>query len=175
MATQLAVQMTSDPGPGNGPPPSKGIVLTAAGTYGARVPGGPLLRVSMGAFVGLVRLFRGRGPLNGIALLRTVGARSGKQRTAPVAAFPDGPDRWLVVGSNSGAAKHPAWFANLARHPDRAEIEVGGRTTRVTAESLVGPERAEAWGRVVKVAPNFAGYEKKTDRLIPVVRLTAAS
>lgn len=159
----------------NGGPPSKRIEVAPAGTYGARVPGGPLLRVSMGAFVGLVRLFRGGGPFRGIALLQTVGARSGKKRTAPLAAFPDGPDRWLVVGSNSGAAKHPAWFTNLARNPDRAEIEVGGRTTRVAPESLVGQERAEAWERVVTVAPNFARYEKKTDRLIPVVRLTAAS
>lgn len=167
--------MGNDPGLVNGGSPPKGITLTPAGTFGARVSGGPLLRVSMGVFVGLVRLFRGRGPFKKIALLRTVGATSGKQRTAPVAAFPDGPDRWLVVGSNSGAAKHPAWFANLARHPDRAEIELGGRTIKVTPESLVDPERAEAWQRVVKVAPNFAGYEKKTDRLIPVVRLTTAS
>lgn len=148
--------------------------VTPAGTYGARVPGGPLLRVSMGMFVALVRVSRGRGPFKDILLLKTVGARSGKPRTAPVAAIPDGPDRWLVVGSNSGAAKHPSWFANLARNSDQAEIEIGGRTVKVTAELLVGPERAAAWRQVVTVAPNFAGYEKKTDRLIPVVRLTAA-
>jgi deazaflavin-dependent oxidoreductase (nitroreductase family) len=154
-------------------PPSNGIEITPAGTYGAPSRGGPLLRGSMGAFVGMVRLFRGRGPFKGIALLTTVGARSGKKRTAPVGAVPDGPGRWLVVGSNMGAATHPAWFTNLARNPDQAEIELGGRTTKVSPESLVGPERADAWERVIKVSPGFAGYEQKTDRLIPVVRLTA--
>jgi deazaflavin-dependent oxidoreductase (nitroreductase family) len=129
----------------------------------------------VGAFVGLVRMFSGRGPLKRIALLKTVGARSGKQRTAPVAAFPDGPDQWLVVGSNSGAAKHPAWFTNLARNPDRVSIEVGGGTTKVVPEAIVGAARAEAWERILKVDPRFARYEKKTDRLIPVVRLIASS
>jgi deazaflavin-dependent oxidoreductase (nitroreductase family) len=151
------------------------IEVTPAGTHGARMPRGAMLRVSVGAFVGLQRLFPGRGPFKRFVLLKTVGASSGKQRTAPLAAFPDGPDRWLVVGSNGGAAKHPAWFINLARNPDRASMEVGGRTIKVTPESLVGPEREEAWERVIKVAPEFAGYEKKTDRQLPVLRLTAAS
>jgi deazaflavin-dependent oxidoreductase (nitroreductase family) len=73
------------------------------------------------------------------------------------------------------AAKHPAWFINLARNPDQAEIELGGRTTNVTPESLVGPERADAWQRVIKASPGFVRYEQMTDRLIPVVRLTAVS
>jgi deazaflavin-dependent oxidoreductase (nitroreductase family) len=158
-----------------GTPPWNRIEITPAGTYGARMRGGPLLRASMGAFVGMVRLFRGRGPFKGIALLTTIGATSGKKRTAPVGAFPDGSGRWLVVGSNMGAARHPAWFTNLARNPDQAEIELGGRTTKVTPESLVGPDRADAWQRVIKVSPGFASYEQKTDRLIPVVRLTAVS
>ena len=156
-------------------PPSNRIEITPAGTFGARTRGGPLLRASMGMFVGMMRLFRGRGPFKGIALLTTVGATSGKKRTAPVGAFPDGAGRWLVVGSNLGAARHPAWFINLARNPDQAEIELGGRTTKVTPASLVGPERADAWQRVIKASPGFARYEQMTDRLIPVVRLTSAS
>jgi len=154
-------------------PPSNRIEITPAGTYGPRLRGGPLMRAASGMFIGLLRLLRGRGPFKGIALLTTVGATSGKKRTAPVGAVPDGPGRWLVVGSNLGAAKHPAWFINLARNPDQAEIELGGRTTQVTAESLVGPERADAWQRVIKTSPGFARYESMTDRLIPVVRLTA--
>jgi deazaflavin-dependent oxidoreductase (nitroreductase family) len=133
------------------------------------------MRAASGMFIGMVRLMRGHGPFKGIALLTTVGATSAKKRTAPVGALPDGPGRWLVVGSNMAAAKHPAWFTNLARNPDQAEIELGGRTTKVTPESLVGAERAEAWDRVVKASPGFAAYEQKTDRLIPVVRLTAVS
>ena len=159
----------------SGNPPSKRIEITPAGTYGARRRGGPLMRAASGMFIRMLRLFRGRGPFKGIALLTTVGATSGRKRTAPVGAVPDGAGRWLVVGSNMGAAKHPAWFTNLARHPDQAEIELGGRMTRVTPESLVGPERADAWQRVVETSPGFARYEQMTDRLIPVVRLTAVS
>jgi deazaflavin-dependent oxidoreductase (nitroreductase family) len=153
--------------------PSNHIEITPAGTYGARLRGGPLIRAASGMFIGMVRLLRGGGPFKGIALLTTVGATSGKKRTAPVGAVPDGPGRWLVVGSNMGAAKHPAWFTNLARNPDQAEIELGGRTTKVTPESLVGPERADAWQRVIKASPGFAKYEQMTDRQIPVVRLTS--
>jgi len=156
-------------------PPSNHIEITPAGTYGAPMRGGPLMRAASGMFIGMVRLLRGRGPFKGIALLTTVGATSGKKRTAPVGAFPDGPGRWLVVGSNLGGVRHPAWFFNLARHPDHAQIELAGRTTKVTPESLVGPERAEAWQRVITASPGFAAYEQKTDRLIPVVRLTAVS
>ena len=156
-------------------PPSNRIEITPAGTYGARIRGGPLMRAASGMFIGMVRLLRGGGPFKGIALLTTVGATSGKKRTAAVGAIPDGPGRWLVVGSNMGAAKHPAWFTNLARNPDQAEIELSGRTTKVTPESLVGTDRADAWERVVKASPGFAKYEQMTDRLIPVVRLTAVS
>jgi deazaflavin-dependent oxidoreductase (nitroreductase family) len=156
-------------------PPANRIEITPAGTYGARLRGGALMRAASGMFIGMVRLLHGRGPFKGIALLTTVGATSNKKRTAPVGAFPEGPGRWLVVGSNLGAAKHPAWFINLARNPDQAEIELGGRTTKVTPESLVGPERADAWQRVIKASPGFARYEQMTDRLIPVVRLISAS
>jgi deazaflavin-dependent oxidoreductase (nitroreductase family) len=155
--------------------PTNRIEITPAGTYGATMRGGPLMRAASGMFIGMVRLLRGGGPFKGIALLTTVGATSGKKRTAPVGAIPDGPSRWLVVGSNLGAAKHPAWFINLARNPDQAEIELGGRTTKVTPVSLVGPERADAWQRIIKASPGFARYEQMTDRLIPVVRLSAVS
>ena len=120
-------------------PSSNPIEITPAGTYGARVRGGPLMRAASGMFIGMVRVLQGRGPFKGIALLTTVGATSGKKRTAPVGAVPDGPGRWLVVGSNMGAAKHPAWFTNLARNPDQAEIELGGRTTKVTPSCSSGP------------------------------------
>lgn len=151
-----------------------GIELTPAGIRGTRMPSGPALRVFAAALVALQRLFRGRGAFRRMLVLKTVGAKSGRLRTVALDAFPDGPDRWLVVGSAGGSAKHPAWFINLARNPDRASIEVGGRTINVTAESLAGPERAEAWKRIVGGSPKFVGYEGMTDRQIPIVRLTAA-
>jgi hypothetical protein len=60
----------------------------------------------------------------------------------------------------------------MASHPDEIWVQVGSRRTRVNAESLKGAERAKAWRRIVSEFSNYGGYEKKTDREIPVVRLT---
>jgi deazaflavin-dependent oxidoreductase (nitroreductase family) len=105
--------------------------------------------------------------------LTTVGAKSGERRTAVVMPFPEGDDAWLVVASKGGAASHPAWFYNLAAHPDQVEIEFEGRKTAVTPQTLSGEERATAWQRIITERPGFAEYETKTDRQIPVIRLTA--
>jgi len=74
---------------------------------------------------------------NGLAL-RTVGARSGAERTSPVGWFP-GPDgSWLIVATAAGAARNPAWYHKIAAHPDKVQIEVDGRRIRVTAGQLHG-------------------------------------
>ncbi|MGH7642676.1 MAG: nitroreductase/quinone reductase family protein [Candidatus Dormibacteria bacterium] len=106
-------------------------------------------------------------------LLTTVGARSGLQRTAPLGGFPDGPDAWLVVASAGGGAQHPGWFINMAKNPDQIWIEVGSRKLHVQGESLHGNDRLEALRRIAAIAPRYAGYQKKTDREIPIVRLSA--
>jgi deazaflavin-dependent oxidoreductase (nitroreductase family) len=105
--------------------------------------------------------------------LSTVGAKSGQRRTAVVMPFPEGDDGWLIVASKGGAASHPAWFYNLAAHPDQVEVEFEGRKTAVTPQTLTGDERAAAWQRITTERPSFASYETKTDRQIPVIRLTA--
>jgi deazaflavin-dependent oxidoreductase (nitroreductase family) len=66
-------------------------------------------------------------------LLTTVGARTGLRRTVILGGFPDGEDAWLVVASNGGAATHPAWFLNMARHPEQVASppQRGGATRRV--------------------------------------------
>jgi deazaflavin-dependent oxidoreductase (nitroreductase family) len=105
-------------------------------------------------------------------VLTTVGRKTGVERSTPVGWFP-GPDgSWLIVASAAGAAKNPAWYYNLAAHPDRVRIETAGRTTAVTAEELHGQERDEAWRQITAAAPRFAQYQVKTDREIPVIRLT---
>jgi deazaflavin-dependent oxidoreductase (nitroreductase family) len=109
-----------------------------------------------------------------VILLTTVGARTGKERTHVLGGFPDGDDAWLVVASNGGAAAHPAWFFNLARNPDQVWAQVGNRKFRARVQSLQGAERDDAYARVVSVAGNYASYLKKTDREIPVVRITPA-
>ncbi len=108
-------------------------------------------------------------------LLTTVGARSGKTRTSPLGGFPDGPDAWLVVASAGGGAQHPGWFFNLARNPDQVWLEVGKRRLRVRGELLRGERREQALARIAAISPRYAGYQSKTDREIPIVRLTPAA
>ncbi len=107
-----------------------------------------------------------------VVLLSTRGAKTGRPRTTPVGGFPDGESSWLVVASLGGAARHPAWFLNMARHPDDIWLEVGRERFKVRAESLEGEERAEALDRIATISPRYGGYQLKTDREIPIVRLT---
>ena len=86
----------------------------------------------------------------------------------------NGDDAWLVVASKGGAPTHPAWFVNLAKNPDKVWIEIGSRKLAVRAESLQGKAREEALARVAAVSPRYGEYQVKTDREIPVLRLTPA-
>jgi deazaflavin-dependent oxidoreductase (nitroreductase family) len=135
------------------------------------MPGGRVIRGGMRMVAGLYRLTGGRSGRTAL-LLTTVGARSGEQRTASLRRFDDGDGRWLVVASAGGTAKHPGWVQNLVRSPDKVWIEVGPDRYKVRPELLRGDERAAAWKRIVAEAPQFGGYEHKTDRDIPVIRLT---
>jgi deazaflavin-dependent oxidoreductase (nitroreductase family) len=136
-------------------------------------PGGPVGRTMMAVARRVHRLTGSKMGGRPLLYLTTVGAKSGQARTAVVMPFPDGDDAWLIVASRGGTADHPAWFYNLAKHPDQVEIEIEGRKTAVTPRTLTGEERAAAWKRITTERPNFAGYEQKTDREIPVIRLTA--
>jgi deazaflavin-dependent oxidoreductase (nitroreductase family) len=107
-----------------------------------------------------------------VVLLTTRGARTGETRTTPVGGFPDGENAWLVVASLAGAAHHPAWFHNMAKHPDDIRLEVGEERFDVRAETLEGDERTEALERIAAVSPRYGSYQEKTDREIPIVRLT---
>jgi len=106
-------------------------------------------------------------------LLTTVGARTGNERTQVIAGFQDGDDAWIVVASKSGASTHPHWFINLAKKPDQVWLEVGNRKLKVQPTLLKGAEREAAFAKVVATSPRYAGYRKKTDREIPIVRLKA--
>jgi len=115
--------------------------------------------------------------IQGRPLLRltTVGARTGRTRETILAWFPDEDrsDSWLIVGSNAGSARHPGWAHNLASDPDRATIDIGEGEVQVTAELLTGQEREDAWNRVIELSPGYAPYTAKTDRELPIFRLTA--
>lgn len=109
-----------------------------------------------------------------LLVLNTVGAKTGEARANPVAWFPDEGQSRLIVASAAGAANNPAWYYNIAAHPDRVFIERAGEKQQVTAEQLEGEDRARAWKQITAAGPGFRKYETKTDREIPVIRLTPA-
>lgn len=110
-----------------------------------------------------------------VLVLTTVGAKTGQERTSVLGGFPDGDNAWLIIASKGGSPDHPAWLYNIARNPDKVWVQVGNRKLRVRCQSLTGKEREEAYARVAGAAKQYATYPKKTDREIPVLRLTATS
>jgi deazaflavin-dependent oxidoreductase (nitroreductase family) len=162
---------------------SPAIRIPPRGTKGSGMPGGKFL---MKAFKPLLdrqiaRYQRSTSPevpkMMGfpVVLLTTVGAKTGKERTQVLGGFADGPDAWLVVASGGGAPTHPAWFYNMARNPDKVWLQAGNRKLRMAVESLQGQAREDGLARVAAIAPRYGGYQKKTDREIPVLRLTPAA
>jgi F420H(2)-dependent quinone reductase len=119
----------------------------------------PLYRASGGRLMGKV----GRAP---VLLLTTTGRRSGQPRTAPVVYLADG-ERMIVIGSNAGNDRVPAWSLNLKANPE-AEVEVGRRREAVRARVAEGTERAELWRRSNEQYAGFDDYEARTDRDIAV-------
>jgi deazaflavin-dependent oxidoreductase (nitroreductase family) len=145
---------------------------TPDGTRGARQPrSGRLLRwVNKWVMNRARRSGKVMGRMDAL-VLTTVGRKTGVERSSPVGYFADPDGGWLIVASAAGAPKNPAWYYNIAAHPDKVKIEMAGRTIPVTAEQLHGSARDAAWERIVTAVPRFAQYEHKTDRVIPVIRL----
>jgi deazaflavin-dependent oxidoreductase (nitroreductase family) len=108
-----------------------------------------------------------------VIILTTRGRKSGAVRHAPVARLIEG-DAMYVIASLGGAPKNPGWYHNLKSNPD-VEVQNGPDRYKARATVLEEPERTHVWERVVAVMPNFAEYQKKTSRVIPVVKLTRAT
>lgn len=108
-------------------------------------------------------------------LLETRGAKSGKTRYAMLGYFEDGPSAWLVVASVAGASRQPGWLYNLAKDPNATVEFFDGRRSDVKAETLTGEELVAAWKRLEVEGPEYPKYLSKTDREIPIIRLTERS
>lgn len=108
-----------------------------------------------------------------LLLLTTVGARSGERRTTPVVYLPDG-ERYVIFASKAGAPTHPAWYHNLLASPS-ATIEVGDERFDVDVAVASGEERRGLYERQARAMPQFAEYQSKTTREIPVVVLTRSA
>ena len=112
-----------------------------------------------------------RGPFAGrpVLLLTTTGARSGLPRLAPLVYSRDG-DGYVIVASKGGAPTHPGWYHNLLVNPV-VTVEVGGETFEARARVTEGAERDRLFAQRAADSPNFAEYQKRTTRVIPVVVL----
>jgi deazaflavin-dependent oxidoreductase (nitroreductase family) len=104
-----------------------------------------------------------------LLLLTTTGAKSGKERVAPLAYGRDG-DTIVVIASKAGADTHPDWYHNLVANPT-VKVELPGETFEARAEVASPAERDRLYAARVAEMPGFAEYQEKTDRVIPVVLL----
>jgi F420H(2)-dependent quinone reductase len=119
----------------------------SGGLIGGRIPGGPKM-----------------------LLLDHVGAKSGRKRTNPLVYIEDGDDL-VIVASKGGHPRHPAWFHNLMANPDTAVVQTGFRRRKVRPRQASDEERERLWPRVVDAYSGYEGYQRKTQRQIPLVIL----
>ncbi|MFD4860894.1 nitroreductase family deazaflavin-dependent oxidoreductase [Streptomyces atratus] len=127
-----------------------------------------------------VELFESSGGTEGttmrglpVILLTTRGARSGKIRKTPLMRVErDG--TYAVVASQGGAPKHPVWYHNIVADP-RVELQDGPVRQDMNAREVTGEEKAAWWQRAVEAFPDYADYQLKTDRQIPVFVLEPAA
>jgi deazaflavin-dependent oxidoreductase (nitroreductase family) len=134
----------------------------------------PLLKLFVKGHVLLYRSSGGRmgSAMQGqkVLLLTTTGNKSGQKRTVPVVAFFDGGETY-VIASMGGQPQHPAWYKNLRANPE-VGVQIGAETWQAKAVPLEGgPERERLWKLITAQMPNFAKYQEKTTRVIPVVQL----
>ncbi len=133
-------------------------ISMSLGTRGLRWTGKlniPLYRASGGRIGGKV----GKAP---VLLLTTTGRKSGEPRTAPIVYLADG-DNVVLINTNAGNAKIPAWSFNLEANPE-AEVELGRERRKVRARIAEGEERADLWRRHVEQFEGFDSYKRKLER-----------
>lgn len=140
---------------------------------GTKIPKG-FARVFTGLHGLVYRLSKGRlgGKIDGahMVVLGTTGAKSGTRRMSPLVAI-DHFDGWAVVASFSGHDVDPGWCHNLRAHPE-ATLQIGPDVHQVRAAPVEGEMRSELWDRFKTAYPDYAKYERVTDREFPIFALT---
>lgn len=120
----------------------------------------------------LLRLTGGRFPRRLLGMqpleLHTTGRVSGERRTTLLTAPISEADRVVLVASRGGHQDDPGWYKNLVAHPD-VEITIDGTTRRMRARTAPPEEKADLWPRIVAAYRGYEGYQRNTDRDIPVV------
>ena len=106
--------------------------------------------------------------------LTTVGRKSGEKRTVFLTSPLEEDGSLLIVASKGGEQNHPAWFHNLRATPE-VEVKLEGSSRQMTARIVSEEERSKLWPSVTAAYKGYAGYQKKTDRQIPLVWLDPVS
>ena len=103
-------------------------------------------------------------------LVTVTGRKSGKPITVPLGTLREGSD-YIVIGSMGGSDHDPQWWLNMLARPD-VTIQDGNKVLKGKVEWVADPnERATLWKKVIAAMPNYANYEKKTKRVIPLARI----
>ncbi|MEM9256116.1 MAG: nitroreductase family deazaflavin-dependent oxidoreductase [Pseudomonadota bacterium] len=123
----------------------------------------------------LMRLSRGwvNTGMQTVALIETTGAKSGAKREIVTLCMPAGDDL-ILVGSNWGQERDPAWVHNLRAHPV-ARVRYRGFDGLMEAREMSGKAREDMWQRLVRYNPQYGHYQSQTNRRLPVVSLTRTS
>ena len=151
----------------------------SASTSGKQSGGGLrfVMRAAGALHRGLYRLSGGRvGRAMGgmeVLLLTTVGRKSGQPRTWPLTYVRDG-DNVVIIASAGGLPQHPAWYLNLRDNP-RVTVHFGQERREMIATTATGAERDRLWTWISRDFPQYASYQRKTTRQIPVVVLSPAA
>lgn len=129
------------------------------------------------AHVGYYRLTGGRfflGPFgrSQTVLVDHVGRKSGKKRTSPLFYLADGDDI-VIVASKGGSHKHPSWWINL-REMDATDIQIGPERRHVAVRQATPEEKERLWPQLVEMWPDYANYQERTKREIPLAILSPA-
>ncbi|OBG74534.1 hypothetical protein A5714_11880 [Mycobacterium sp. E2462] len=102
-----------------------------------------------------------------VALLTTIGRKSGEPRVSPLLYLREG-DRVVLVASQGGRDKHPLWYLNLKANPD-VTVQIKNEVLRLRARDANAEEREEYWPKLEAMYPSFKDYQSWTDRVIPIV------
>ncbi len=103
-------------------------------------------------------------------LLTTTGARTGRQRLSPLLYGRDG-DRVVLIASQGGTTKNPPWYHNLLAHPT-VEVQMGRTHSTMRATEVTGKERERLWRVMTRIYRGYEGYQRATERTIPVIVLS---
>jgi deazaflavin-dependent oxidoreductase (nitroreductase family) len=103
-----------------------------------------------------------------VIIVTMKGVKSGKVRKIALMRV-EHEGEYALIASYGGAPKHPAWYRNLTADPGAVQVQDGPEPFDVTVREVDGDERAAWWERAVGVFPNYAEYQAKTDRQIPVL------